>query len=135
MGHTQQERSQIAHPQTCRGLILGWSGRTLHVRTEMGLMDVDPHEIAVIPRGIRFQVSPPLLRTAMKAWRLRVLILGGCECVCRCRCRARLVAMCSRSIRATSSSHSSDPSVGCVHDIHVTAIPPSCCLPCSFHFH
>lgn len=34
------------------------------MRTEMGLMDVDPHEIAVIPRGIRFQVSPPLLRTA-----------------------------------------------------------------------
>lgn len=29
----------------------------LHLRTELGLMDVSPGEIAVIPRGIRFQVQ------------------------------------------------------------------------------
>jgi homogentisate 1,2-dioxygenase len=31
--------------------------RTLHLRTEMGLLTVAPHEIVVVPRGIRFQVE------------------------------------------------------------------------------
>lgn len=30
---------------------------TLHLRTEMGLLTVSPHEIVVVPRGIRFQVE------------------------------------------------------------------------------
>ena len=33
------------------------SNRTLHLRTEMGLLTVAPHEIVVLPRGIRFQVE------------------------------------------------------------------------------
>lgn len=31
--------------------------RTLHLHTEMGLLTVAPHEIMVLPRGIRFQVE------------------------------------------------------------------------------
>jgi len=39
-------------------LILPQQGR-LKLRTEMGVIDLEPHEIAVIPRGIRFQVDLP----------------------------------------------------------------------------
>jgi homogentisate 1,2-dioxygenase len=31
----------------------------LHIATELGIIEIEPHEIAVIPRGIRFQVSLP----------------------------------------------------------------------------
>ncbi len=39
-------------------LIIAQQGR-LHFKTELGQLDIEPHEIAVIPRGIRFQVSLP----------------------------------------------------------------------------
>ncbi|TXI90395.1 MAG: homogentisate 1,2-dioxygenase, partial [Burkholderiaceae bacterium] len=39
-------------------LIIPQQGR-LHLKTEMGLIDIEPHEIAVIPRGVRFQVTLP----------------------------------------------------------------------------
>jgi len=39
-------------------LIVPQQGR-LHIETELGVLDVEPHEIAVIPRGIRFAVSLP----------------------------------------------------------------------------
>jgi homogentisate 1,2-dioxygenase len=39
-------------------LIIPQEGR-LHIRTELGRLDIEPQEIAVIPRGIRFQVSLP----------------------------------------------------------------------------
>jgi homogentisate 1,2-dioxygenase len=39
-------------------LIVPQEGR-LHIATELGLIDVEPFEIAVIPRGVRFAVSLP----------------------------------------------------------------------------
>ncbi|MCK9512754.1 MAG: homogentisate 1,2-dioxygenase [Pigmentiphaga sp.] len=39
-------------------LIVPQQGR-LHLHTEMGLVEVEPQEIAVIPRGLRFQVRLP----------------------------------------------------------------------------
>jgi homogentisate 1,2-dioxygenase len=39
-------------------LIIPQQGR-LSINTEMGVLDIEPQEIAVIPRGIRFQVSLP----------------------------------------------------------------------------
>jgi homogentisate 1,2-dioxygenase len=39
-------------------LIVPQQGR-LHIATELGLLEIEPQEIAVIPRGIRFQVSLP----------------------------------------------------------------------------
>jgi homogentisate 1,2-dioxygenase len=39
-------------------LVVPQLGR-LSIATEMGLLDVEPHEIAVIPRGVRFQVALP----------------------------------------------------------------------------
>ncbi|MBA3478472.1 MAG: homogentisate 1,2-dioxygenase [Lautropia sp.] len=39
-------------------LIVPQQGR-LRLATELGLLDVEPHEIAVIPRGIRFRVELP----------------------------------------------------------------------------
>ncbi|MTV36005.1 homogentisate 1,2-dioxygenase [Duganella radicis] len=39
-------------------LIVPQQGR-LHIATEMGVIDIEPQEIAVIPRGVRFQVSLP----------------------------------------------------------------------------
>jgi len=39
-------------------LIIPQQGR-LHIKTECGIIDVEPQEIAVIPRGIRFQVQLP----------------------------------------------------------------------------
>jgi homogentisate 1,2-dioxygenase len=39
-------------------LIVPQQGR-LHIETELGVVDVEPHEIAVIPRGIRFRVALP----------------------------------------------------------------------------
>jgi homogentisate 1,2-dioxygenase len=39
-------------------LIVPQQGR-LAIATELGLVEVEPHEIAVIPRGVRFQVSLP----------------------------------------------------------------------------
>ncbi|MEB0137405.1 MULTISPECIES: homogentisate 1,2-dioxygenase [unclassified Undibacterium] len=39
-------------------LIIPQQGR-LHLRTELGLLDIEPQQIAVIPRGIRFQVQLP----------------------------------------------------------------------------
>ena len=39
-------------------LIVPQQGR-LHIETELGVLDVEPQEIAVIPRGIRFRVSLP----------------------------------------------------------------------------
>ena len=39
-------------------LIVPQQGR-LHVETELGVLDVEPQEIAVIPRGIRFRVALP----------------------------------------------------------------------------
>jgi homogentisate 1,2-dioxygenase len=39
-------------------LIVPQQGR-LHIETELGVLDVEPHEIAVIPRGIRFRVALP----------------------------------------------------------------------------
>jgi homogentisate 1,2-dioxygenase len=39
-------------------LIVPQQGR-LHIATELGIIEIEPHEIAVIPRGIRFQVSLP----------------------------------------------------------------------------
>jgi homogentisate 1,2-dioxygenase len=39
-------------------LIIPQQGR-LHIRTELGRMNIEPQEIAVIPRGIRFQVQLP----------------------------------------------------------------------------
>ncbi|WP_229751367.1 homogentisate 1,2-dioxygenase [Undibacterium terreum] len=39
-------------------LIVPQQGR-LQLRTELGIIDLEPQEIAVIPRGIRFQVSLP----------------------------------------------------------------------------
>ncbi|CAM3806459.1 homogentisate 1,2-dioxygenase [Polaromonas hydrogenivorans] len=39
-------------------LIVPQEGR-LHLATEMGVLEVEPQEIAVIPRGVRFQVSLP----------------------------------------------------------------------------
>ena len=39
-------------------LIVPQQGR-LHLRTEMGIIDIEPQEIAVIPRGVRFQVQLP----------------------------------------------------------------------------
>jgi homogentisate 1,2-dioxygenase len=39
-------------------LIVPQSGR-LRIATELGLLEVEPQEIAVVPRGVRFQVSLP----------------------------------------------------------------------------
>ena len=39
-------------------LIVPQQGR-LHIETELGVLDVEPQEIALIPRGIRFRVSLP----------------------------------------------------------------------------
>jgi len=39
-------------------LIVPQQGR-LHIETELGVLDIEPQEIAVIPRGIRFAVSLP----------------------------------------------------------------------------
>ena len=39
-------------------LIVPQQGR-LHIETELGVIDVEPQEIAVIPRGIRFRVALP----------------------------------------------------------------------------
>jgi homogentisate 1,2-dioxygenase len=39
-------------------LIVPQLGR-LHIATELGLLEVEPQEIAVIPRGVRFQVALP----------------------------------------------------------------------------
>ncbi|MBX9868224.1 MAG: homogentisate 1,2-dioxygenase, partial [Burkholderiaceae bacterium] len=39
-------------------LIIPQQGR-LSIKTEMGVLDIEPQEIAVIPRGIRFQVQLP----------------------------------------------------------------------------
>ncbi len=39
-------------------LIVPQQGR-LHIETELGVIDVEPQEVAVIPRGIRFRVSLP----------------------------------------------------------------------------
>ena len=39
-------------------LIVPQLGR-LHIATELGVLDVEPQEIAVIPRGVRFQVTLP----------------------------------------------------------------------------
>jgi len=39
-------------------LIVPQQGR-LHIATELGIVDIEPHEIAVIPRGVRFQVRLP----------------------------------------------------------------------------
>lgn len=39
-------------------LVVPQLGR-LAIATELGLLEVEPHEIAVIPRGVRFQVSLP----------------------------------------------------------------------------
>jgi homogentisate 1,2-dioxygenase len=39
-------------------LIVPQQGR-LHIETELGVVDVEPQEIAVIPRGIRFRVALP----------------------------------------------------------------------------
>jgi homogentisate 1,2-dioxygenase len=39
-------------------LIVPQHGR-LRIATELGLVEIEPHEIAVIPRGIRFQVALP----------------------------------------------------------------------------
>ncbi|WP_374353749.1 homogentisate 1,2-dioxygenase [Thermomonas sp.] len=39
-------------------LIVPQQGR-LHIETELGVLDVEPQEIAVIPRGIRFRVALP----------------------------------------------------------------------------
>jgi len=39
-------------------LIVPQQGR-LHIETELGVLDVEPQEIAVIPRGIRFRVTLP----------------------------------------------------------------------------
>jgi len=39
-------------------LIVSQLGR-LAIATELGLLEIEPHEIAVIPRGVRFQVSLP----------------------------------------------------------------------------
>jgi homogentisate 1,2-dioxygenase len=39
-------------------LIVPQQGR-LHIETELGVLDIEPQEIAVIPRGIRFRVALP----------------------------------------------------------------------------
>ena len=39
-------------------LIVPQQGR-LHIETELGVLDVEPQEVAVIPRGIRFRVALP----------------------------------------------------------------------------
>ena len=39
-------------------LIVPQQGR-LHIATELGVLDVEPQEIAVIPRGVRFRVELP----------------------------------------------------------------------------
>ena len=39
-------------------LIVPQQGR-LHIETELGVLDVEPQEIAIIPRGIRFRVALP----------------------------------------------------------------------------
>lgn len=39
-------------------LIVPQQGR-LHIETELGVLDVDPQEIAVVPRGVRFRVDLP----------------------------------------------------------------------------
>lgn len=39
-------------------LIVPQQGR-LHIKTELGILDIAPQEIAIIPRGIRFQVDLP----------------------------------------------------------------------------
>lgn len=39
-------------------LIVPQQGR-LHIATELGIIDIGPQEIAVVPRGVRFQVSLP----------------------------------------------------------------------------
>ena len=39
-------------------LIVPQQGR-LHIETELGVLDVEPQEVVVIPRGIRFRVSLP----------------------------------------------------------------------------
>jgi len=39
-------------------LIVPQQGR-LHIETELGVLDVEPQEIAVIPRGVRFRVALP----------------------------------------------------------------------------
>ena len=39
-------------------LIVPQQGR-LHIETELGVLDVEPQEIAVVPRGIRFRVALP----------------------------------------------------------------------------
>ena len=39
-------------------LIVPQQGR-LHIETELGVLDVEPQEIAIVPRGIRFRVALP----------------------------------------------------------------------------
>lgn len=39
-------------------MLVPQSGR-LHIETELGVLDVEPQEIAVLPRGVRFRVSLP----------------------------------------------------------------------------
>ena len=39
-------------------LIVPQQGR-LHIATELGVLEVEPQEIAVIPRGVRFRVELP----------------------------------------------------------------------------
>lgn len=80
---------------------------TLHIRTEMGLLDVEPHEIVVIPRGIRFQVCSVLIvniRSGGHEWHLRLTLLY--MFVSRLVWTSRRVGTSWRSIRATSSSRS-----------------------------
>ena len=77
-------------------LIVPQEGR-LHIATEMGQLDVEPFEIAVIPRGVRFAVS---LRTPTRA-AISARTSARC-CACRISARSARTAL---PIRAISSRH------------------------------
>jgi homogentisate 1,2-dioxygenase len=74
-------------------LIVPQQGR-LEIATELGLLDVEPQEIAVIPRGVRFQVACPTARRAATSARTS----APC-CACRTWARSARTAW---PIRATS---------------------------------
>jgi homogentisate 1,2-dioxygenase len=88
---------------TCRALLLHADGELLIVPqqgrlrlvTELGVLDVEPQEIAVIPRGIRFRVELPDGRRAVTSART-----SARRCACRTSGRSAATAW---PIRAISS--------------------------------
>jgi len=58
-------------------LIVPQQGR-LHIETELGVLDVEPQEVAVIPRGIRFRVALPDVDQARDAQGRASVAGAGC---------------------------------------------------------